>query len=194
MSYTNTWSDTIPLGSEAASHIDDAIRQLRLDVHERMTDLVIDWTADPVVLQTAGASGDNSRYIPPTAFFSPENGLATPNNFIVHQASDGIVTAPLSAFLPFNATITRIKYWIDRGTTSVVTLSVRSIPFAAGSYVNTDVAATIMSTSTGGIQTLDTGVISVALNSSNMYDIGIIATGGATKFFSIYGVFIAFTT
>lgn len=50
MAYTNAWSVTVPAGSELASTIDDHLRRLRLDIQERMNDIVTDWTADPVVL------------------------------------------------------------------------------------------------------------------------------------------------
>ena len=49
MPFTNAWSDVIPAGSAAANTIDDQIRQLRLDIHERMDSLIDDWTADPLV-------------------------------------------------------------------------------------------------------------------------------------------------
>lgn len=57
MPYTNVWSDTIPLGSASANTIDEAVRQVRLDVHERMQGVVQDWEADPVVpLASVGAT------------------------------------------------------------------------------------------------------------------------------------------
>lgn len=49
MPYTNAWSDNTPLGTLAANQIDESIRQLRLDIHERMNMIVVDWEADPVV-------------------------------------------------------------------------------------------------------------------------------------------------
>ena len=39
MSYTNVWSDTAPADSAAANTLGTAIRQLRLDVHERLNTL-----------------------------------------------------------------------------------------------------------------------------------------------------------
>lgn len=54
MPYTNPWSDTDPPGSQAADTIDDELRQLRLDIHERMDNIVEDWEADPVVPLAAG--------------------------------------------------------------------------------------------------------------------------------------------
>lgn len=61
MPHTNPWSDTDPPGSQAANTIDDEIRQLRLDIHERMDDIVVDWTADPIVLAGAGAVVSSKR-------------------------------------------------------------------------------------------------------------------------------------
>src|SRR3990167_8523407 len=60
--YTNPWSDTDPPGSQNANTIDDEFRQLRLDIHERMDDIVDDWTDDPVVLSgAAGSIGSSER-------------------------------------------------------------------------------------------------------------------------------------
>ena len=49
MAHTNVWSNIIPAGSDALSTADDQLRQLRLDIQERMDEVVEDWTADPVV-------------------------------------------------------------------------------------------------------------------------------------------------
>lgn len=46
--YSNDWTANRPLGSAQANTVDDEIRALRLDIQERMNDLVEDWTADPV--------------------------------------------------------------------------------------------------------------------------------------------------
>lgn len=55
MVYSNSWDDTHPPGSELAKNIDEAIRRLRLDIHERMDHVVADWEADPVVPVGSGA-------------------------------------------------------------------------------------------------------------------------------------------
>jgi hypothetical protein len=53
MAKTYPWSTIIPAGTEQASTADDHIRRLRLEIEERMNDIVEDWSADPVVLQTS---------------------------------------------------------------------------------------------------------------------------------------------
>lgn len=46
MPYTNTWDESSPDGSENANTIDTEFQQLKLDIRERMNDLVDDWAND----------------------------------------------------------------------------------------------------------------------------------------------------
>ncbi|KKN23046.1 hypothetical protein LCGC14_0908890 [marine sediment metagenome] len=50
MAHTNAWSNVVPAGSDPLNTADDQIRRLRLDIQERMDEVVDDWTADPVTL------------------------------------------------------------------------------------------------------------------------------------------------
>lgn len=67
MAYTRSWSDTTPPGSQAANTIDDEIRNLRVDVHERMTDLVPDWTAAAILRFSCRAFSTTGGQVIPTA-------------------------------------------------------------------------------------------------------------------------------
>lgn len=51
MAYTHTWNSTTPLGSAAAADLDANIRDLKLDIEERLDDLlgIASFTADPLV-------------------------------------------------------------------------------------------------------------------------------------------------
>lgn len=60
MPYTRPWNDTA-LGSEAANTIDDIISAKMADIHERMDDVVVDWTADPVVPLGVGTLTSSKR-------------------------------------------------------------------------------------------------------------------------------------
>lgn len=57
MAYTRPWTNNSPLGSRSAAEIDDSIRELRVDVSQRMDDLTApggEWTAnDPIVIPSA---------------------------------------------------------------------------------------------------------------------------------------------
>lgn len=48
MPFSNVWSNIIPAGSDPANTADDELRQLRLDIDERMDTIVGDWSADPL--------------------------------------------------------------------------------------------------------------------------------------------------
>ena len=65
MPHTNPWTNILPLGSQQASTADDELRKLRLDIFERCSDFIVDWTADPVVLSPTAvraALGSTSGY------------------------------------------------------------------------------------------------------------------------------------
>ncbi|KKL99426.1 hypothetical protein LCGC14_1814570, partial [marine sediment metagenome] len=50
MAYTNSgWPTNIPAGSDNLNTADDQLRRLRLDLKERLNDIVDDITTDPVV-------------------------------------------------------------------------------------------------------------------------------------------------
>lgn len=57
MAYTNTWSETAPLGTADANTIDDLFRALKVDVRERINSLlgvaIATALADPVTPVTA---------------------------------------------------------------------------------------------------------------------------------------------
>lgn len=79
--YTNVWSNSIPAGSVAANLIDDHIRQLRLDVDERLASFFTDIDVDPLVPKNAS--------IPIAAI----NGSAAQGLGIWHHWSEGCVMA-----------------------------------------------------------------------------------------------------
>lgn len=55
MAYTRIWDNTKPPGTQQAAKIDDEIRELRVDISERLS-TITNWTADPITL-LAGAAG-----------------------------------------------------------------------------------------------------------------------------------------
>jgi hypothetical protein len=59
--YTNPWSDVTPSDSSQANQIGADLRQLRLDIHQRMNSLVNDWTASPVTLQAQNSGAATGK-------------------------------------------------------------------------------------------------------------------------------------
>lgn len=68
MPYTNPWSNIIPAGGDiagpGATGISAQLRRLKLDIEERMSNLVVDWQADPVVLQSELGSLGFTKFYP----------------------------------------------------------------------------------------------------------------------------------
>jgi len=60
MAYSRTWDATLPLGSAAADTLETIIQNFKEDVEERMDDVCVDWSADPVEVDfaTVGAQTD----------------------------------------------------------------------------------------------------------------------------------------
>lgn len=64
MPYSVIWNNNTPVNGIDNNNVeDDIVREIRLGIHERMDDIVVDWTADPVVLpQLADALRLVKRY------------------------------------------------------------------------------------------------------------------------------------
>lgn len=106
--YTNPWTNTSPPGSQAANTIDDEIRKLRLDIFQRMSDVVEDWTADPVIpLGGGGASSlglsrvaNYNEDIAPGSRVSGYNNLAAllAFTFLGYTNSVGVISININEF------------------------------------------------------------------------------------------------
>jgi hypothetical protein len=200
MPHTNAWSNLIPLGSDLAGHIDDDIRQLRLDVFERMNDIVVDWTADPIVLKPI-SSNDNHRYIPFSLFLNDMHAKETDiTTGSIHAfRGSGPYVAGLSAFLPFHITVTRIIGWINRDAANTVSMTLYQIPFSTGGasapvIAQNNVPANVqLTTTTGTNQPMDTGTHDIVFDDANMYILVFDSSGGSVgDAFEIYGAEIFF--
>lgn len=67
MPYTDTWSVIIPAGSDPLNTADDQIRQLRVDIEERMNDIVGDFTVDPIISWAGARVYVNASFALPSA-------------------------------------------------------------------------------------------------------------------------------
>ena len=93
MAHTNPWSNVVPAGSDALNTADDQIRRLRLDIQERMDEVVDDWTTDPVVPQKLDVSridGTPDLAVVYTgAAFSIPSGATTVIDFVQETLDTG---------------------------------------------------------------------------------------------------------
>lgn len=192
MSHTNAWTDSIPLGSELAKNIDDQIRQLRLDIHERMDDIVADWEADPVVLQPGGSG---STIIIPCAAFNADQSSGFTNSNVANNLSHLYVEATagnphwfcgLAAYAPIGAEIIKLEWLIDRGTAATVTTNLWSVDFTLTPGIGTQEHT--MSTSAGAIQIMDSGAISVTIDAAKYYSLEFDQGNTGTQKAKLYAV------
>lgn len=66
MAYTRDWDTEVlntPPGSRDSDEIDDAIREFKVDINERLADMVYDPSADPVQIKVPGINIDGSQNV-----------------------------------------------------------------------------------------------------------------------------------
>jgi|SRR5678810_249808 len=189
MAYSNVWSNSIPAGTEAAKNIDDQIRQLRLDIFERMNDLVVDWTDDPVVFSPGGSG--STLIIPATAFqgdplFPPASGTQISWLYQTVQAQGTPIYAPLTPYVSVGSEIVKLEWLVDRET----------VPTITGSLYHTDFSITpgfgtqdhTISTSAGTLQIMDSGAISITIDADKYYTLELHPGTSGTALAKLYAV------
>lgn len=114
MPYTRVWDNSAPNGAVVdAADIDTVFQQLRVDIVERMNDLIGDvtfGTADPVRFTKIRFSSAVSTLVPGATSFSLRNNADSADNVLITDA--GIVTL--------------------RNTLAVTTGQTRNVPFSVG--------------------------------------------------------------
>lgn len=191
MPYTDTWTDNRPPGSEAARNIDDEIRLLRAQIHERMDTLVEDWTADPIVPKAPGSGADTTRIIPFASFL---NDLHSRENDIDYDGFlfgfvGSVYIAPLGPFIPAGKTVTKIEWLVDRNTASDISLAIRHRAFSTVGAANTD---NVISHSGAGPQIVSSGAISIVLDTDSYFYLAVVGNGAGGNSFKIFAARITF--
>lgn len=182
MPYANAWNDTDPPGTELARNIDDQIRLLRSEIHERMDDVVVDWTADPVVPQ---ASIPNYSFIISPAHLFSDSVLGNISNIFTElHAGDPRFFAQLSPPVKVGEKIIKIEVRIDRRTVPTFTVEVDSTTFDG---VHTPAVEFTMSTAAGGDQIMDSGPIAITLDAAKVYTLFLDQGAVGVDFVKFYG-------
>jgi hypothetical protein len=182
MPYTNAWSDIRPPGTELARNIDDEIRALRLDVHERMDAVVADWTADPVVPLASIPS--YQFLISPAQLFSDSTLGNISNIWTELHAGDPRFFAQLSPPVKVGEKIIKVEVRIDRRTVPTFTVEIDSTTFDG---VHTPAIEFTMATSAGGDQLLDSGPIAITLDAAKVYTLFLDQGASGSDFVKFYG-------
>lgn len=141
MPYTNVWSDIAPPGSQNANTVDDELRKLRLDIHERLSGaLVGPITDDPLVVKPEILGNVvGKRYMIHHSAFKPDvewdvvsaqptfTRVALYAEHLNTDASTRSMWAPL--YIPPGVTITGIEFLVNRNGGSNMTVKFGKIDF-----------------------------------------------------------------
>lgn len=195
MAYTRTWDSTTPTATSQLSAGDDAIRALKVDLEERLSSIVDDIDADPMVLaETAvgsiGAKTGKAIIIGPHAFspVADDDNVSWQAQYV--QLDDGpnvTVRAPL--LLPIGAVITKVELLGDKNTANQITCVVRGAGFSASPSAPADKHTALTRTAAGaGIET--SGTLSIAVVADELLFIEVAGdTNGNAR---LYGVRITY--
>lgn len=87
MAYSAVWSEAVPVGSLAALDLDQAIRDAKRDIRERMAGVfgMADWSADPLVIQ----------YVAVGALPAQSGVLRSANNVVISAARNAANSADI---------------------------------------------------------------------------------------------------
>lgn len=210
MPFTNLWSKVIPAGPTQAKLIDDHIRQLRLDLEERLQVLFaasvvgdpdhpqpISFLRDPLVLTNAiiGKKLDKKMIIPFSSFVKEPLGKEidyAPGGRLLGFTDSAPIFA--SIILPPGVTLKRVELMNDRVDAGSVTMNVRRRPFMTGGvHDNSTVIATVNNALNGIVISAPPDFAEVIAD-DQMYFIEIEAAGSAGNGFSLMGARLTYDT
>lgn len=135
MPYTRGWNDGTPAGSRAANQIDDAIREFKVDVHERMdSTFAVDWLADPVVAKDSIIGKVTGRFMifGPHIFEARNDEDNTDHDDEYFEMLDTGLTIVGSAYLPHGITVKKLEASMDRQGAATASLAFYKVNYTTG--------------------------------------------------------------
>lgn len=140
MAYTRSWNDGTPAGSRAANQIDDAIREFKVDLHERMDSaLVTDWSTDPVVVKDSVLGKVTGRIMlfGPHLFSSRNDEDDTDHQDQYFSLNTSGLSSVASPRFPGGITITKLEAAMDRQAAANAVLSLIKYNYTTGVLIGT---------------------------------------------------------
>jgi hypothetical protein len=201
MPHTNPWNVTDPPGSEQAKNIDDHIRKLRVDIGDRLADLVVDVMADPLVIKRSALEepvGGTIKMISMMDFKTSTTGkeaIYLPGVLMAFTDTDGLYA---DVELPAGAVVTKIEVLADAGDATNVTWTFWRRQFAASgvrpsSQSAQDPQGSFSTTPGSGVKIIASGVMTVTIDQNYVYYLGVEGNGPAGKSFDLFGARITYT-
>lgn len=199
MPFSNAWSSVIPAGPTSAKLIDDHIRQLRLDIEERMeAALIVDWAGDPLVLKPELKGGQNGKQIVihGSAFNFHGSGEVR-TNYVYAKVDTGPLVCPV--ILPKGSdagplVIKLVEFMVHNVDCDSITCELRRRSFANGETADQNQIICSV-TELAGVQKIAACPaisIGITLGDIQMYYLVIEALGSATETFRVFGARITY--
>jgi hypothetical protein len=200
MAHTNAWNVTDPPGTEQAKNIDDHIRKLRVDIGDRLADIVVDVMADPLKLKADAQDPviDKILIIPFPDFTANTDGKET--NYLDGRGfaftDTGLVMAAVK--VPVGCTITKVEVLVDVADAASINWAFYSRPFAAGGGRPSSLTAqtTLASGSVvgAGVKIGASGILAQVVASNEMYYISLDGIGAAGNSYDFFGARVTYTS
>ena len=170
MAYSNSWSNIIPVSSDPLNTADDQLRRVRLDVQERMDDIVEDWTADPVVPKAVADAATRWRHWSEGVI---DRGTDEYSNFTARVLISPTISLQIGWYAPLplivGRTLTSVIARVNRvNSSATITLQVVKLSVNADPPVETALMGTVTSVSTGW-EDLSSGVLSEVIDGNHVY-------------------------
>ncbi len=165
MAYTNTWDETAPLGTAAANTIDDIIRQLKVDIRERMNsilDATGQWDDDPIVLNRPLRTGVEMILAPYSIVGERDDSDDQMEDQYYESDNSATNNARMTIPVEVGMKITKVEVLIDKNGETDVDLSVIKTTFAGspssttvGTVNHSAAGIAIVTVVTGATETVD---------------------------------------
>lgn len=176
MAYDNTWSNVIPPGGDPLNTADDHIRQVRLDVDQRMDDVVGSWSSDPVQGPTVSRTIDWTAGVLKTTGGAADHVSSDDISVQSDTASTSIIWYIPLLGLPVGIVLDTVLLRVYRDdAAAVVDVDLEKID---GSPTKTDIGV-ITSTDVSGWHTLSISSLAHTVLADNSYRVEVLLTPGA---------------
>lgn len=172
MAYTRNWNNATPAGTRAAKEIDDAAREHKVDIYERILTLLdpaTDFDDDPLVLKPdiTGKTTGKIKIIPFCSFVmdgADESGDNYRNNRLVVPAAAAPIYAPV--IMPPGAIITQIQWVVANDDTNTLTAKLRSV--IAGTAL-TEADENTLTSNTSGTHLMTSATLAITIANNKAY-------------------------
>ncbi|PIQ16431.1 MAG: hypothetical protein COW67_03015 [Flavobacteriales bacterium CG18_big_fil_WC_8_21_14_2_50_32_9] len=134
MPFTRVWNNTTPAGTRAAKEIDDAIREFKVDVFERLSQLFVDLDVDPIELvpKFGPKATDRVIVIGPQSInsFNDEDDVTYRDNYF--EGDPAGETARMRITLPVGYTLKLFEASVDKNLGTSVTADLKVVNINSG--------------------------------------------------------------